>query len=97
FNSVLSLHDALPIYPFIYLMPRKLTTFTRFCSLCHLDLQFVCIGQIVACDTKTSGGYLLDGRAFPVAVGSLFEANFIFTTFTAVDRKSTRLNSSHVK
>ncbi len=46
--------------PRIYFLCRKMSAFTRFCTLCHLDLDFSCRYQITAGNTETSTGYLFD-------------------------------------
>ncbi len=46
----------------IDLMPRQLTALARLGPLSDLDLQYLCINQIVRCHAKASRGNLLDGR-----------------------------------
>ena len=48
--------------PWINLLRRKMSTFTRFCALCHFDLDFSCRYQITAGNTETTTGYLFDCR-----------------------------------
>ena len=48
--------------PWINLLRRKMSTFTRFCALCHFDLDFSCRHQITAGNTETTTGYLFDCR-----------------------------------
>ena len=66
-------------YPRVNLSPRQMSTFSRFCSLRHLDLDFFCADKISACNTKTSTGNLFDRRA---SVGS--KALDILSAFTGV-------------
>ena len=57
----------------------KLPTFTRLGTLCHFNLQHLCIDQIMRCYTKSTRGDLFNlGYAVrPIASG-------VFTTFSAI-------------
>ena len=48
--------------PRIYFLPRKMSSFPWFCSLCHFDLNLISTDQITACHSKTSACHLLDRR-----------------------------------
>ena len=65
--------------PWIYLSSRQMSAFSWFCSLCHLDLDFLCTYQISGSYTESSGSDLLDCGT---AVG-IQSFNF-FSTFTTV-------------
>ena len=56
-----------------------MTAFTRFCALCHLDLDFLGTCQILDGYTKPSGSYLFDS-----AVHLSAQACRTFTTFTRI-------------
>ena len=43
----------------VNLEARQLTTLTRFSTLCHLDLDFLCIYQIFCSHTESTGSHLL--------------------------------------
>ena len=43
----------------VNLEARQLTTLTRFSTLCHLDLDFLCIYQIFSSHTESTGSHLL--------------------------------------
>ena len=70
--------------PWIYLACRQMSAFTRFCALCHFDLDFLCTGQIFTCYTKTSTCYLLDRRAFVQSVRSDGKPLQILAAFTGI-------------
>src|SRR5262245_15861446 len=53
--------------PGIDLAAGKLAAFARLGTLCHLDLQFFGVDQIVAGDAEPAGGDLLDGAILRVA------------------------------
>ena len=70
--------------PFIYFVAGELAPFTWFGALCHFDLEFIRIAEVVAGDAKTPGGHLLDGGALPVVIGLAGEADIVFASFAAV-------------
>src|SRR5690606_41535750 len=81
--SPLSLHDALPI--------SKTKRSIHLFSLCLPRIK--CVGK--RAEIQPSGGYLVHS-----ASGARPEGIFAWarqTPYSAADRKSTRLNSSHVK
>ena len=61
-----------------------MSAFTRFCSLCHLDLDLLGAYQVTAGNTKSTGCYLLDGRATVLSVLADGKALFFLTTFTGI-------------
>src|SRR5699024_6080893 len=65
--------------PGIYLSSRKVSTFSRFRSLRHLDLDLLGADQISGSNAKTSGSDLLDRGA---SVGA--KTLDLFTALTAV-------------
>lgn len=75
------------------LVARKLTTFSRFCTLSHLDLKLIRVGKIVGCDAKTTRSNLLDGGAKGVAVGKRNGALSVFTTFTSIGLSTKTVHS----
>ena len=56
-----------------------MSTFSRFCALCHFDLNFLRADKVTAGYTKSSGSNLFDRRA-PLRIQS-FQA---LTTFTGI-------------
>ena len=70
--------------PGINLTCGQMSTFTRFSSLCHLDLNLLCADQISAGNTETSTGYLLDRRTSVKSISAYFHSVKVFTTFTTV-------------
>ena len=65
--------------PRINLFTRKMTSFSRLCSLCHFNLNFTGTQKIFFCNTKTSRSYLLD-----CTVIFCSKSLRLFTTFTTV-------------
>jgi hypothetical protein len=49
-----------------HFMSRQLASLSRLGSLCHLDLQVVCMSQIRAGHSKATTSHLLDCRALVV-------------------------------
>ena len=47
-----------------------MSTFTWFCTLCHLDLDFLCADKVTACYTKSSGSNLFDSGT-PLGIQTL--------------------------
>ena len=69
--------------PWIYFFARKMSTFARFCSLRHLDLNLFGTYEISGSYTKTSGSYLFDRGAAVYAIfadGKSFQTLSTFTT-----------------
>ena len=66
------------------LAARQLSAFTWLGALNDLDLQFVCIAQVVNRDAKTTTGHLLNGRALGVAIGKGNKALGVFATLTGI-------------
>lgn len=52
-----------------YFVAWEFSTFSWLCTLGHLDLKFVGIGEVVGSYTETTGCDLLDGRAHSVTIG----------------------------
>ena len=67
----------------IYLSSRQVTAFTRFCTLCHLNLNLISRYQISFCHTESAGCDLLHARILICS-----ETLFLFSTFTGI-RSST--------
>ena len=63
---------------------RQLTTLTRFSTLCHLDLDFLCIYQIFCCHTESTGSHLLGLTGEADAILGRMESFVILTTFTGI-------------
>ena len=63
---------------------RQLTTLTRFSTLCHLDLDFLCIYQIFCCHTESTGSHLLGLAGEADAILCRMESLVILTTFTGI-------------
>ena len=70
--------------PRINLSARKVATFTRLCTLCHLDLDLLCTDQITGGNTETSGSHLLDRRTAIHSRTCCFQSFQTLTTLTAV-------------
>ena len=68
----------------VHLVSRQLATFTRLCTLRHLDLQILCMAEIVNRYAKAARSNLTDCRATDIAVCRRSIAVWVFTTFTAV-------------
>ncbi|KAI3478074.1 hypothetical protein L1887_60005 [Cichorium endivia] len=66
------------------LVAGQLTTLTGLGTLSHLDLQLVRVGEVVARDTETARGDLLDLGAERVAVGERDGTLGVLTTLTGV-------------
>src|SRR5690606_39815162 len=92
--STLSLHDALPIFGQGDIIANALEV-----ALQHLDLLGLAdaFGQVVVLDAQAQGLNLFVGQS--VAGDNDLEAVVVGRVVAAgeQDRKSTRLNSSHVK
>ena len=69
---------------FIHLESRKLSTFTWFSSLCHLNLDFFGIHQVFSGYTKTSGSDLLSLTAQGNTIVGLMETIGILSSFTCI-------------
>ncbi len=63
---------------------RQLTTFSRLGTLCHLDLDFLCVYQIFCCHTETAGSHLLGLAGEADAVLCRVESLIVLTTLTRV-------------
>ena len=61
-----------------------MTAFTRFCTLCHFDLNFLCRSQILGSNAKPSGSNLLDCGTFIICTAGGLNPFQIFTAFAAV-------------
>ena len=70
--------------PRIYLLCRKMSTFTRLCTLCHLDLDLFCRNQVTAGNTETSACYLFDRRAAVIVCSCGIQTLITFTTLTCI-------------
>ena len=70
--------------PWIYFLCRKMSTFTRFCTLCHLDLDFSCRYKITAGYTETSAGNLFDRGASVIAASCGIQSFVTFTALTCI-------------
>jgi hypothetical protein len=68
----------------IHLVPRQLAAFARLGPLCHLDLEFIGIDEIVRRHPESSRCHLLDGTAPRIAVGVGDEASFVFPALAGV-------------
>ena len=75
---------AYSCHKFVHLVSRQLTAFTRLCTLSHLDLQILCMAQVVNRHAKAARSNLTDSGATDIAVCGRSIAIRIFTTFTAV-------------
>src|SRR5690606_15672028 len=73
-----------PAYPFVYFMSWKLSSFTGLSALCHFYLQLIRIRQVIACNTKPSGGDLFDRRPLPIAVVFSFVSDLVLSSFPTV-------------
>ena len=67
--------------PRIYFTARKMSALTRFSTLCHFNLNFFCILQVMNMNTETSRCNLLNSTAAAVTV---FIRNISFRVFTAL-------------
>ena len=70
--------------PVVHFMTRKLPPFPRLCALCHLDLKFRCMRQVVGSHSKAARCHLLDCRSFPVSVCLFFIPHLILSTFARI-------------
>ena len=70
--------------PRVYFSCRQMAAFTRFCSLCHLNLDFLCTNQIAAGNTKSTGCYLLDCRASILSTSCRIQTFITLTTLTGI-------------
>jgi hypothetical protein len=70
--------------PGINLGAGELSAFAGLRALCHLDLDFAGVDEVVARDAEAAGGDLFDGGVFGVAVGERDEALGIFAAFAGV-------------
>ena len=68
----------------IYFMTGELPALAGFCTLCNLNLNFICIDQIVCRDAKTSRSNLFDGAPAEISVGIRLESFFILAAFTGI-------------
>ena len=68
----------------VHLVAGQLATFTGFCTLHNLDLQFVGVGQVPDGHAKAGRGDLLDGGALGITIGHRFETCGVLATFTGV-------------
>ena len=68
----------------VYFKARQLTAFTRFGPLCHFDLYFIGIHQILRCYAETSRSYLLDGATQTGSVFAGRKACAVFASLTCV-------------
>ena len=66
------------------LVPRKLTALPRLRALGHLDLNLVCIDEILGADAEAPRGNLLDRRTRRVAIGERHEALGFLASLAAV-------------
>ena len=69
---------------FVYFKSRKLTAFSWFCTLCHLDLYFLGIYKIFGSYTKSSTSHLLCFAATRNTIYCSVETLFVLTTFTGI-------------
>ena len=69
---------------FIYLESRKLSTFTRFSTLCYLNLNFFGIHQVFSGYTETSGSDLFGLTAQGNAIVGFMETVGILSSFTRI-------------
>ena len=70
--------------PRINFLCRQVSAFAWLCTLCHLNLNFLCGGQVFRSDTEPSRGNLLDGRTFINGTTRSDDSFQIFAAFTAV-------------
>ena len=63
---------------------RQLTTLTRFSTLCHLDLDFLCIHEIFCCHTESTRSHLLGLAGEADTILCRVESLVILTTFTGI-------------
>ena len=68
----------------VHLAAGQLAAFAGLRALDDLDLQFVCVRQVVHGDAETAARHLLDRRAFRIAVGERDEAFGIFAAFAGI-------------
>ena len=61
-----------------------MSTFTRFCTLCHLDLNFSCRYQITAGNAETSAGYLFDSGATVIVCSCGIQTLITLSTLTGI-------------
>jgi len=62
----------------------QLATFSRLCTLCHLDLDLLGVCEVLCRHTEAAGSHLLDGRAGRTTVLHNFKALRIFTALSSV-------------
>ena len=70
--------------PWINLSSRKMSSLTRFCSLCHLNLDFLCTYKITRCYTKTTWCNLLYCWTSVLRLSCSKESVKTLTTLTTV-------------
>ncbi len=68
----------------VHFVAGKLAALAGLGALRHLDLQFVCVHQVVGGDAEARRSDLLDRRAAQIAVGISLEAAFVFPAFARV-------------
>ena len=69
---------------FVDFVAGKLPALAGLSSLCHLDLQFVCIHQVIRGDSEAGGGHLLHGATPEVAVRIGLEPLLVFPALAGV-------------
>src|SRR5690606_41730055 len=87
----LSLHDALPILRYLDLLFRPRSSHT---ILSGSDIAYTGEGMLL--EVKVAGWLYLQGVSLPMSTANMFTCRRMAWQ-TSRDRKSTRLNSSHVK
>ena len=65
-------------------MTWKLATFSRFCTLCHFNLQLFCISKVFYGNTKPATCNLFNSTASYFAFFIRSISFRVFTTFTTV-------------
>ena len=68
----------------IHLMTGKLAALTRLRSLCHFDLQFIGVHQIIGGHTESAGRHLLDRAPPQIAVLITGKPCFVFAPLTGI-------------
>ena len=68
----------------VHLETRQLTTFARLGSLCHFDLDFLCIHQVFGSHAETSRGNLLRLGRKADAVHLRVVTCVVLTAFTRI-------------
>ena len=70
--------------PRIYFLCRKVSALTRFCALCHLDLDFSCRYKITACYPKSATGNLFDCGTAVILASGRSNTFCTLSTFTCI-------------